>query len=159
MTESPTTTEVQLPQDNPPEWVNNWMKWALTTPGIQKVVGQGVALLSFTGRRTGKPYTIPVSYQRDGDVVAMTTKRQRRWWHNFESPIEVELRLAGRKYAGTAEIVADEADTLEFMTGYFEKRPIDAKAYGLAKEEVTREKIARIVPHVVVIRATVSPVE
>ena len=53
MTVSP-SAEVRMPQDKPPDWANSWMKWALTTPGIQKMVGQGVALLSFKGRRTGK---------------------------------------------------------------------------------------------------------
>ena len=45
------------------------------------------------------------------------------------------------------------------MTHYLEKRPIDAKAYGLKKNEATREKIARILPHIVVIRIEIAPVE
>ena len=90
MTES-VTAEVQLPQDKPPQWANSMMKWALTTPGLQGMVGQGVALLTFTGRKTGKTYTIPVSYQRDGDIVSVITKRQRKWWHNFETALEVCL--------------------------------------------------------------------
>lgn len=155
MTASP-TAEVQLPQDKPPDWANSLMKWALTTPGIQSMVGQGVALLSFTGRKTGKVYTIPVSYHRQDDTVTIITKRQRNWWHNFESPIEVELRLAGQMYTGQAEIEADDAETLEFMIEYLKTRPVDAKAYGLARDETTRDKIVRIVPHIVVIRIAIT---
>lgn len=151
------TAEVRLPDDRPPDWANSLMKWALTTPGFQRMVGQGVALLSFKGRRTGKAYTIPVSYHRQDDIVTIITKRQRRWWHNFESPMEVELRLAGSDHIGKAQIEVDNADTLEFMTDYLSQRPIDAKAYGLAKDEITREKIARIIPHIVVIRVTIAP--
>ena len=158
MTES-VTAEVQLPQDKPPQWANSMMKWALTTPGLQGMVGQGVALLTFTGRKTGKTYTIPVSYQRDGDIVSVITKRQRKWWHNFETALEVELRLAGRNYTGKAEAQPSNDEALEFMAGYLEKRPIDAKAYGLKKDEVTREKIARILPHIVVIRIDIAPIE
>jgi hypothetical protein len=132
------------------------MKWALTTPGIQGMVGQGVALLSFQGRRTAKLYTIPVSYDRQNNTVTIMTKRQRNWWHNFESPIEVELRLAGQVYTGKAEIEADDAETLEFMTNYLKKRPIDAKAYGLARDETTKDKIAGIIPHIVVIRIAIT---
>lgn len=135
------------------------MKWALTVPGIENMVGQGVALLTYTGRRTGATYTIPVSYHREGDTVTVITKKQRHWWHNFEAPTEVELRLAGHTYAGKAQIETGDTDTLDFMTEYLKKRPIDAKAYGLAKDEVTREKIERIVPHIVVIRIAVTPVE
>lgn len=104
-------------------------------------------------------FTIPVSYHREHDTVIVITKRQRKWWHNFESPIEVELRLAGRMYAGKAEIQTDGDETLEFMTGYLKKRPVDAKAYGLATDERTKDKIAQIIPHIVVIRITISPDE
>lgn len=155
MTVSP-TAEVRMPQDKPPDWANSWMKWALTTPGIQSMVGKGVALLSFKGRKTGKRYTVPVSYQRQDDSVTIITKRQRRWWHNFESPLDVDLRLAGHMYTGKAEIEADDAEALEFMTEYLKTRPIDAKAYGLARDEVTHDKIARIIPHIVVIRVALS---
>jgi hypothetical protein len=158
MTDS-ATTEVRLPDDRPPKWANSMMKWALTAPGLQGMIGQGVALLSFTGRKTGKPYTIPVSYHREGDIVTVITKRQRNWWRNFESPLEVELRLAGRTFAGKAEARSNDDDTLEFMTSYLEKRPIDAKAYGLKKDEITREKIARILPHIVVIRIEVAQID
>ena len=156
MTDS-ATTEVRLPDDRPPNWANSLMKWALTAPGLQSMIGQGVALLSFTGRKTGKRYTIPVSYYREDDIVTVTTKRQRRWWHNFETPLEVQLRLAGRTFAGKAEARGSDEDTLEFMTRYLEKRPIDAKAYGLKKDEITREKIARILPHIVVIQIEIAP--
>ena len=155
MTVSP-TAEVRMPQDKPPGWANSWMKWALTTPGIQSMVGKGVALLSFKGRKTGEPYTIPVSYHRQGDSVTIITKRQRTWWRNFESPLDVELRLAGHIHVGKAEIEADDAEALEFMTEYLKTRPIDAKAYGLARNEVTKDKIARIIPHIVVIRVGLS---
>ncbi len=158
MTSSP-TTEVRVPNDKPPDWANSVMKWALTTPGLQGLVGQRVALLSFTGRKTGKLYTIPVSYDRHDDVATIITKRQRKWWHNFESPIEVELRLAGLVYTGKAEIETDDAETLEFMTGYLFRRPVDAKAYGLAKDERTKEKIAQIIPHIVVIHVALAQSE
>ena len=151
------TADVKLPEDKPPAWANSLMRWALATPGIQGMVGQGVALLTFTGRRTGKTYTVPVSYHQEDNTVTVITKRVRNWWRNFEPPAEVGLRLAGHDYWGTAEARTGEDDTLEFMVDYLEKRPIDAKAYGLARDEITREKVAPILPHIVVIRIAISP--
>ena len=158
MTES-ATTDIRLPDDKPPELANSFMRWALTTPGIQSLLGQNLALLSYTGRRSGREYVTPVSYHRDGDLVTVITKRQRKWWHNFETPIEVELRLAGKDYFGKAEILPDDAETLLFLMDYFRKRPIDAKAYGLEKHEITRERLNALLPHIVVIRIHVHPVE
>jgi len=151
--------QVRLPDDRPPQWANSLMKWAVTTPGIQAWVGQGVALLSFTGRKTGQHYTIPVSYFREDDTVTVTTKRLRNWWRNFESPAEVELRLAGHEYLGKAEARPSDAETLDYMIRYLGERPVDAKAYGLKRNEVTRENVARILPQIVVIRIEITPVE
>ena len=155
MTDS-STVEVRLPDGKPPAWANSLMRWALTTPGLQSWVGRGVALLGFTGRKTSQSYTIPVSYQREGDTVTVVTKKLHNWWRNFETPAEVELRLAGSTYSGKAEVVAIDEEALEFMTQYLEKRPIDAKAYGLSKDEITKEKIAGILPHIVVIRIAMT---
>jgi hypothetical protein len=69
------------------------------------------------------------------------------------------VRLAGRNYTGKAEAVTSEEDALEFMVDYLGKRPIDAKAYGLARDEITRDKVARIIPHIVLIRIGISPAE
>lgn len=150
------TAEVRLPEDVPPKWANALMKWAITTPVLQSTIGQGVALLTFTGHKTGETYKIPVSYQRDGDTVTIITKRARNWWRNFQTPAEVELRLAGRDYHGKAELVLDDEANLDFMTDYLAKRPIDAKAYGLAKSELARDKVARIIPHIVVIKIEIA---
>jgi len=151
MTES-VTRQVRLPDDKPPAWANSLMKWALSTPGIQSMVGTAVALLTFTGRHSGKTYTIPVSYHRENDIVTVITKRQRNWWRNFMEPTEVGLRLAGDTFVGAPEIVVDDHETLEFMIDYLEKRPVDAKAYGLKPREFTRDDVAAIMPHIVVIR-------
>ncbi|HEU4894579.1 MAG TPA: nitroreductase/quinone reductase family protein [Acidimicrobiia bacterium] len=78
MTDS-TRTEIEMPDDRPPAFANALMRWAVTTPLTQRWVGQGVALLTFAGRRTGTIYEIPVSYHRDGDEVTIVTKRLRRW--------------------------------------------------------------------------------
>ncbi len=155
----PMTVDVHLPEDKPPEWVNTLMTWMLTTPGIQAMVGKGVALLTFTGRKTGKTYTIPVSYHREDDTVTVITKRARNWWRNFQSPMEVELRLAGHNFLGRAEVAIGEPDVLEFMVDYLEKRPVDAKAYGLGRDEITSEKVARILPHIVLIHIAITPIE
>ncbi len=149
--------EVRMPEDKPPAWANSFMKWMLSTPGLQGLVGREVALLGFRGRKSGKAYTIPVSYQRDGTTVTVVTKKVRNWWRNFETPAEVELRLAGLNYSGEAEIITVDEEALEFMTQYLEKRPIDAKAYGLKKDEIAKANVARLMPHIVVIRIEVTP--
>jgi hypothetical protein len=158
MTDSTTTTRaVVVPDDRPPKVANSFVKWALTTPVIERWMGQSLLLLMFEGRRTHTEYVIPVSYQRDGDAVTVITKRIRKWWHNFETPLMVRLRIAGDVCEGKASIETDDARVLEFMMGYLATRPIDAKAYGLGRDEIVYDKVASIVPEIVMIRIEVEP--
>ena len=55
------------------------------------------ALLSFTGRRTGRRYTTPVAYTRDGaDRLLLSTDSP--WWRNLAGGAPVSLRLAGPRW-------------------------------------------------------------
>jgi hypothetical protein len=51
-----------------PPYVNAAMKFVLRSP-VHGMVSQTVLLFTFTGRKTGKVFTTPVSYSRDGDQV------------------------------------------------------------------------------------------
>lgn len=167
MTDSRTSEEVletlavvQVPQWKPPAFLNAMMRALLRTPGLQRWMGKGLALLTFTGRRSGNSYTIPVSYHRQDDTVVVVTKRQRNWWRNFESRPEVELRLAGRRFSGRAEVVDGDSTSLGFLTEYLEKRPIDAKAYGVridADGKPDPDQVAALLPLIVLVRIAITP--
>lgn len=68
----------------------------------------GLALeLRYTGRRSGRRYVLPVQYARAGDRLVLWPQGAERkaWWRNFRSPAAVSVRLAGRMYHGTAQVV------------------------------------------------------
>lgn len=62
-------------------------------------------LLSWTGRRTGRVYTIPVSYVTDSRHVFLTTGD--RWWRNVVDNESVRVRLGGRWSSARAIAVTD----------------------------------------------------
>jgi hypothetical protein len=72
------------------------------------LLSPGLALLTVTGRRTGRRYAIPVGYRRDGDdvIVMVSEARKKRWWRNYYEPAPIEVRLRGSDLLGTAELVA-----------------------------------------------------
>lgn len=116
-----------------PAALNAMMKLFLKTPLLQNGLGKRLALLSFTGRRSGRRYTIPMSYARDGDTVFMMTQKDRSWWRNFADQPEVELRLAGRVVTGTAEAHIGTEDDVTEVVEHLSTRPVDAKAYGVIR--------------------------
>ena len=139
----------------PSPWLNVFMKAFLRTPGLQRILGRSIALITFTGRRTGTRYTIPVSYARNAASVTLLSRASRTWWRNFETRPDVELRLAGRTVTGRAVArIGDEAD-LATLTSFLEGRPFDAKAYGVSLGpggEANEADARRLLPQVVIIR-------
>ena len=85
---------------------------ALLRSPLHPLLSPGLLLLTVTGRRSGRRYTIPVGYQRDGDdvVVLVSEARRKQWWRNYYEPGPVSVRLRGEDRAGRAELVAPGSD-------------------------------------------------
>ncbi len=111
---------------------NRFMALFLRTPGVQRILGRSVAMITFEGRHSGRMYATPVSYRRIGDDVVIMSWASRQWWRNLEEGAIVGLRLAGDEFEGIASAkVADEHD-LRAIGDYLEGRRMDARAYGVA---------------------------
>jgi deazaflavin-dependent oxidoreductase (nitroreductase family) len=87
--------------------LNPWIAALLRSP-LHPLLSPGLLLLTFTGRKTGQRYSIPVGYQRDGDdvVVLVSEARRKQWWRNYREPGPVSIRLRGADRAGRAELVS-----------------------------------------------------
>lgn len=116
----------------PPRWLNALMAGMLRTPGLQRLVGKGTLLLTFTGRRSGTEYTTPISYVRTDDTVLMMGHESRQWWRNLEANPAVRLRLAGDEVTGTAVVLHGE-EAHEALTTFFAAQPTLARAVGVAR--------------------------
>ena len=86
--------------------LNPAIAWLLRSP-MHPLLDWGLMLITVTGRRSGRVYTIPVGYQRDGDalVVLVSKPSRKQWWRNFREPAPVEVELRGERRQGTARIV------------------------------------------------------
>jgi F420H(2)-dependent quinone reductase len=156
------TEAITVPTVTPPHWFNAVVTGLLRTPGIERFLGRALALITFTGTKTGRTYTTPVSYYREGDEVVVITKRFRRWWRNLADGADVVLRLAGQTWKGRARARVGDESQLLTLTSFLEHRPRDARAYGLRLDENGRADPARaraLLPQLVVIRIALSTVQ
>lgn len=153
-----TQTHVSVPTITPPAFLNSAVKVMLKTPGLQRLLGKALMLLTFTGRRSGQTYTTPVSYARVGDHVFTVTKKFRHWWKNFETRPDVQVRLAGKNYAGTASAGIGDDTRFEQLRDYLAQRPVDAKAYGVRIEDgrPVDKDVRVLLPQVVLIDIVLS---
>lgn len=155
----PARAAVSVPTGAPPGWVNAIARWMLVLPGLRRLLGRGLALVSFTGRRSGARYTVPVRYRRDGDTVVFLTKTFRTWWRNLVDRPELELRLAGERLTGRANVHVDDDVALATLLDFFDGSPRDAKPYGVPLDPAGRpdERVVRaLLPQIVVVRVRLA---
>ena len=89
--------------------VNPVVRAVLRSPAHRLLSGH-LALLTVTGRRSGRAFTFPVGYHRDGErvTVGVDWPERKRWWRNLSDPAPVEIWLAGVRRTGTGQARADE---------------------------------------------------
>ena len=90
--------------------LNPVVKTILQSP-VHGLMSSNTLIIQYTGRKSGKPYSLPVSYARGGDQLSCFTARTNAWWKNLKDKRPVTLVLQGKRVNATAEIEAqnDEA--------------------------------------------------
>lgn len=93
----------------------NWQKlynppvlWLLRSP-MHRLVDQQTLAITVTGRKSGKRYTFPVSYIRDGETLLVISQKNRCWWKNLCSGAPVTVLLQGRRWQARGEAFTDTA--------------------------------------------------
>ena len=82
-------------------WITNRvanpvLRLVLRTP-LGRRLGRSLAVLRYTGTRTGQPHELVCQYVRHGNTVWVLVGHAERktWWHNLRTPARVVATLAG----------------------------------------------------------------
>ncbi len=130
----------ETPTIPPP--VNQAMKFVLRSP-VHGMVSKTILLITFTGRKSGKTYTTPVSYSQSGDQVYIFTHAA--WWKNLCSHTPVTLRIRGREFQGLPEpVVEDKAAVAAGLAAHLRKVPSDARYYSVTFDEYGNPKAKEV---------------
>ena len=88
-------------------------------------------IITYTGRKSGKTFSTPVNYVRDGDVLWTVSYRQRTWWRSLrDAPVTV--RVQGNDLAGVARAITDEREVTNSLMAYLRKAPQIAQYIGVS---------------------------
>ncbi|BBX42744.1 hypothetical protein X011_02890 [Mycobacterium tuberculosis variant microti OV254] len=60
------------------------------------LMNRNIVIVGYTGRRSGRSFSIPVAYRRTGDEITITANlpETKTWWRNFlgdGGPVTLEL--------------------------------------------------------------------
>ena len=116
-----------------PPIVNRTMKFVLRSP-MHGIVDKKILLITFTGRKSGKTYTTPVSYSQSGDQVVVFTHAD--WWKNLRNGASVSLHIRGRDLEGLAEPIAEDKQAITAgLITHLRKVRSDARYYAVTFDD------------------------
>ena len=122
----------------------------------------GLMLITVTGRRTGRRYTIPVGYQREGDLLTILVSEapKKQWWRNFYDPAPVEVRVRGKILRGTAVLVPSTSAEFSAKTEQTLRRlPWMSKVFGVEYKRgqpLTDDQLATLGHNIAVVQVTLD---
>ncbi|MGH2486808.1 MAG: nitroreductase/quinone reductase family protein [Ktedonobacterales bacterium] len=78
-----------------------------------KLGPNNVLLLTTTGRRSGVPHTVPVSYFQDGEIIMLVASnggadRHPAWYLNITAHPQVEIQIKRQRRSVTATVASPE---------------------------------------------------
>lgn len=109
-------------------WFNPLMIWLIRSP-FHRLLDKSFMVLTYTGRKSGKTYRVPVNYARQGDTLLTFSLRERTWWRNLRGGAPVILRLEGKDVAATSQAIEYEAEVAVALSAYLRQAPQMAKYF------------------------------
>ena len=123
---------------------NDFVKFFLQTP-LHVFLGNTM-LITVTGCKTGRKYSTPVGFYREGDMLWVISSRDRTWWRNIKNSAAVSLLLKGKVVNAFAEAELKEEDVKIRLIEYVRRQPLSARSLGIRLENKipNAEDIARV---------------
>lgn len=121
---------------------NPVVKSILCSP-LHPLMSGGTMLLTFSGRKSGKRYTTPISYALDGRTITLITNRRHGWWRNLQGGAVVTARVKGQDLPGTAQVLAANETVL-------------VAAMEKVYRGIPKEKAMQLAPEVMLIKIALN---
>jgi deazaflavin-dependent oxidoreductase (nitroreductase family) len=95
------------------------VRWVLSGKS-HSLMSRQLLLVSFTGRKTGRSYTTPVSYVRDGNELLIPGGG--KWWKNLACG-PVSVRLKGSWMPVSPEVITESQGMSEVLERVMVRNP------------------------------------
>ena len=94
-----------------------------------------IMLLTVTGCRSGRWFTVPVSYLRYGvNILGFTSGGWSAWWKNLRGGAPVAARVRGRRISGSAWAETNGDAVVRGLDAFLTEFPATAGRYGVGPD-------------------------
>lgn len=112
---------------------------------LHRAMSRTNALVTCSGRRSGRSFTLPLRYAQVGSGLWIYPARPDRktWWRNLEGGVPVTVRLRGLDVPAWAEAIQGNGPRVaEGLWAYYRRFPMLAKSMGLSWDPSSVDRAA-----------------
>ena len=138
--------------------INPLMKFLLRSP-LHHFWSYSLMLITFVGRKSGRIYTTPVRFIRNGEAILCFTSAENQWWRNLRGGSEVRLLVGGKEGTYYAEARREPGETKKLLIHYLGLFPQDAVYHDIRlhkDKSLNLEDLEHAARKAVVVKATVA---
>ncbi len=139
-------------------WFNTVIIWMLRSP-LHWMVDTEMMLISYTGKKSGKQYTLPVNFVRNGNELLTTSLKTRSWWRNLRGGRQVTLLLQGKEINTISTAYEQEKDVVAGLQEIIQRRPGYSQYLKIGVDQAgkpSQEDLHRAAADRVIIRSQLS---
>jgi deazaflavin-dependent oxidoreductase (nitroreductase family) len=89
--------------------------------GLMGSLAAEIMVITVTGRKTGRQYSTPIGYLRDGETI-IALSRGSNWYKNAVAAGRAQIEIRQQKIAVRAEAVTDQAERERIFALYQRER-------------------------------------
>jgi deazaflavin-dependent oxidoreductase (nitroreductase family) len=137
---------------------NFFVKVLLRSP-LHGMLSKNTLILSYAGRKSGKPYSTPTNYSQDGNTIRIVSFKDRVWWRNLRGGVPVSLQFRGKSLPGRAEVLSEEHSVAEGLKAYLKPVPDLARYFDVRLNEdgmLNAEDISQAAKKRVIVEVTIE---
>jgi hypothetical protein len=121
-----------------------------------------LTLITVTGRRSGRRYTIPVGYLETADAVLVLVNDapSKTWWRNYLEGGPIEVLLRGVRRQGDARTLAPNSGEFRRCADEsFRRSRVIPRLFGITYDPrggLTEEQLTHLARRAAIVRITLS---
>lgn len=133
---------------------NKFMKFIINSP-LGAVMGESMAVITVTGRKTGNLISTPINVNKTENVYSVISSRDRTWWRNLRGGAEATLRVAGKMIRVDGQVFESNEEVRAGMMLFIEQQPMMAKYLKIQIDEdgsLNEKDLERVISERVMIK-------